>query len=71
MQSCDDISSGNNLFLLSLSKKVEDLKEKEELSNDTIEYLSNEYPDSLKRRNVHFNIDSIKFFLRKRYINMY
>jgi len=65
--SCSDqIARGKDMFLLSLSKKVEDLGEKEMLVQRTITVLREEHLNQLSQRNVHFNIDSIKLFLRKK-----
>ena len=39
---------------------------KEELSAPTIKYLIENYGDILEHRNIHFNLDSVKIFLRKK-----
>ena len=62
----DEIARGKDMFLLSLSKKVEDLSDKEMLVQRTINLLKDEHSNQLSQRNVHFNIDSIKLFLRKK-----
>ena len=66
LQCSSEIANGNDMFLLSLSKMVGDLKMKEELSAPTIKYLIENYGDILEHRNIHFNLDSVKIFLRKK-----
>ena len=66
LQCSSEIANGNDMFLLSLSKMVGDLKMKEELSAPTIKYLTEHYGDILEHRNIHFNLDSVKIFLRKK-----
>ena len=66
LQCSSEIANGNDMFLLSLSKMVSDLKNKEEISAQTIKYLKENYGDILESRNIHFNLDSVKVFLRKK-----
>ena len=66
LQCSSEIADGNDMFLLSLSKYVNDLKSKEDLSVQTIRYLNDHYGDILQHRNIHFNLDSVKVFLRKK-----
>ena len=66
LQCSSEIADGNDMFLLSLSKYVSDLKSKEDLSVQTIRYLNDHYGDILQHRNIHFNLDSVKIFLRKK-----
>jgi len=60
-----DIACNKDMFLLSLSKRVEDLTEKEHLTYDIINRLRAEYPEKFRRNTIHFNIGSLKKFLRK------
>ena len=66
LQCSSEIANGNDMFLLSLSKMVTDLKSKEEISSGTIKYLKEHYGDILEHRNIHFNLDSVKVFLRRK-----
>lgn len=66
LQCSSEIANGSDMFLLSLSKAVSDLKEKEDISSPTIRYLREHYGDILETRNIHFNLDSVKIFLRKK-----
>tara|TARA_Y100000816_G_C26103312_1_gene585361 strand:- start:429 stop:3638 length:3210 start_codon:yes stop_codon:yes gene_type:complete len=66
LQCSSEIANGNDMFLLSLSKYVNDLKSKEDISGPTIKYLTEHYGDILQHRNIHFNLDSVKIFLRKK-----
>lgn len=66
LQCSSEIANGNDMFLLSLSKLVSDLKNKENISVQTIKYLKETYGDILEQRNIHFNLDSVKVFLRKK-----
>lgn len=66
LQCSSEIANGNDMFLLSLSKLVSDLKNKENISARTIKYLKETYGDILEQRNIHFNLDSVKVFLRKK-----
>ena len=66
LQCSSEIANGSDMFLLSLSKAVSDLKEKEDISAPTIRYLKEHYGDILDHRNIHFNLDSVKVFLRKK-----
>jgi len=63
--SSNDIACNRDMFLLSLSKRVEDLTEKETITHDIIEQLQSTYPENFRRKNIHFNIGSLKKFLRK------
>ena len=54
------------MFLLSLSKKITELGEKEKLSQDTISFLKENYGNDLKNRKIHFNLEEVKYFLRKK-----
>jgi len=60
-----DIACNKDMFLLSLSKRVEDLAEKEAITGDVIHKLQAEFPEHFRRGNIHFNIRSLKKFLRK------
>jgi GTP-binding protein EngB required for normal cell division len=60
-----DIACNKDVFLLSLSKRVEDLTEKEHLTHEIINRLKGEYPDKFRRNTIHFNISSLKKYLRK------
>lgn len=62
----EEISQKRNMFLLSLSKKVEDLEEKEESVKGTIELLKNQYSEYISGNNIHFNIQSLKNHLRRK-----
>ena len=66
LQCSSEVANGSDMFLLSLSKDVNDLKKKEDLSNPTIKYLKDTFGDVLETRNIHFHVDSIKIFLRKK-----
>ena len=66
LQCSSEIANGCEMFLLSLSKAVLDLKDKEDISAPTIKYLKEHYGDILQHRNIHFNLDSVKIFLRKK-----
>jgi len=66
LQCSSEIANGNDMFLLSLSKLVSDLKNKENISSKTIKFLKETYGDILEQRNIHFNLDSVKVFLRKK-----
>ena len=63
--SANEIACNRDMFLLSLSKRVEDLTEKESITHDVIEQLQSTYPENFRRKNIHFNISSLKKFLRK------
>jgi GTP-binding protein EngB required for normal cell division len=60
-----EIACNKDMFLLSLSKRVEDLHEKESITYDIIDRLKGEFPDSFRRNTIHFNINGLKKFLRK------
>jgi len=66
LECSSEIANGNDMFLLSLSKMVTDLKEKETISANTIKFLKDTYGDILQQRNIHFNLDSVKIFMRKK-----
>ncbi len=66
LQCSNEVANNNTMFLLSLSKKVEDLKAKESLASETIDYLKKTYSKQLEDRNIHFNVDSIKIYLRNK-----
>ena len=66
MECSREVAGGNHMFLLSLSKKIEDLEEKEESSKESISYLEKEYGTELHNKNIYFNLNSIKNFLRKK-----
>ena len=66
LQCSSEIANGCEMFLLSLSKAVEDLKDKEDISTPTIKYLKEHYGDILEKRNINFNLDTVKIFLRKK-----
>ena len=61
-----EISQKRNMFLLSLSKKVEDLEDKEATVKETIGLLENQLGDYLINNNIQFNIQSLKNHLRKK-----
>ena len=61
-----EVTGGNNMFLLSLSKRVEDWNEKEALTDETVAYLQSNYGPELQERNIQFNIKSVKTFLRRK-----
>jgi len=61
-----EVTGGNNMFLLSLSKRVEDWHEKEALTDETVKYLQTNHGAELQERNIHFNIKSVKNFLRRK-----
>ena len=63
--SANEIACNRDMFLLSLSKRVEDLTEKESITHEIIEQLQSTYPENFRRKNIHFNISSLKKFLRK------
>ena len=65
-QCSTEVAEGNSMFLLSLSKKVEDLDEKEESTRESIKYLETNYNTTLNEKNINFNISSVKSFLRKK-----
>ena len=54
------------MFLLSLSKRVEDWHEKEALTDETVKFLQSNYGLDLQERNIQFNIKSVKSFLRRK-----
>jgi GTP-binding protein EngB required for normal cell division len=60
-----EIACNKDMFLLSLSKRVEDLYEKEQMTHDIINRLRAEFPDRFRRNTIHFNIQGLKKFLRK------
>ena len=60
-----EIACNKDMFLLSLSKRVEDLHEKEQMTHEIINRLRAEYPDRFRRNTIHFNIQGLKKFLRK------
>jgi energy-coupling factor transporter ATP-binding protein EcfA2 len=62
----EDITLGREIFLLSLSKTVEELPSKEQLVYNQIEVLKNNYSQSLNTFKVNFNISSLRNLLRKR-----
>ena len=61
-----EVADGKNMFLLSLSKKVSDLPEKEESVRETVNYLTTNHARIFKEKNISFNLDSVKNFLRKK-----
>jgi hypothetical protein len=61
-----EVTGGNNMFLLSLSKRVEDWNEKEALTDETVGYLQANHGLELQERNIQFNIKSVKAFLRRK-----
>ena len=61
-----EVAGGNHMFLLSLSKKIEDLHEKEQASQESIKHLLEEHGDEIRNRNINFNLSSVKTFLRKK-----
>lgn len=61
-----EVTGGSNMFLLSLSKRIEDWREKESLTNETVRYLQNTYGTELQERNIQFNIMSVKNYLRRK-----
>ncbi len=60
-----EVACNKDIFLLSLSKRVEDLKEKEHCTWEIIEKLKAAYPEKFRKNNIHFNIKPLKKFLRK------
>ena len=63
--SANDIACNRDMFLLSLPKRVEDLRDKEAITHDIISRLKGEFPEKFRRNNIHFNLPGLKKFLRK------
>lgn len=61
-----EVAGGNNMFLLSLSKRVEDWNEKEGITHDTVKFLETTHALELQDRHIQFNIKSVKNFLRRK-----
>jgi GTP-binding protein EngB required for normal cell division len=61
-----EVAGGSHMFLLSLSKRIEDLTEKELASQESIRNLLEEHGEELRTRNINFNLSSVKTFLRKK-----
>ena len=66
LQCSSEVASGNDMFLLSLSKNVSEIQEKEHLCDETIKYLRQNYDETLAKKGIHFNVSSIKTFLRNK-----
>ena len=63
--SAHDIACNRDMFLLSLPKRVEDLRDKEHVTHDIISKLKADYPEKFRRNTIHFNLPDLKKFLRK------
>jgi len=61
-----EVTGGSNMFLLSLSKRIEDAQEKEDITMDTVRYLEQNHGMELQEKNIQFNIKSVKNFLRRK-----
>ena len=66
LQCSSTVANGNDMFLLSLSKNVGEIQEKEQICDDTIKYLRENYDETLSKKGIHFNVSSIKTFLRNK-----
>ena len=63
--SANEIACNKDMFLLSLPKRVEDLKEKEQGTQDIITKIRGDFPEKFRRNTIHFNVPELKKFLRK------
>lgn len=66
LQCSSEVANGNDMFLLSLSKNVNEIHDKEHVCDDTIKFLRQNYDDTLNKKGIHFNVPSIKTFLRNK-----